>query len=150
MADKANRGDGDRLEREINEILNKIEQFPNAESRRTRARKRALRRLGNAIAERQRLLVRYISRISVSQVMLVAFLMILGAFFFRRFNPAVTQWVLYAGIVLLVTSFGIMVFSRRSRPSSPAAYWRGREISYDRPSFGTRLKRWLNGKRTRT
>ena len=36
MADK------DRLEREINEILNKIEQFPTAESRRARARKRAL------------------------------------------------------------------------------------------------------------
>src|SRR5690606_39251106 len=81
MADKAGRGDGQRLERKINEILNKIEQFPNAESRRSRARKRALRRLGNAIAERQRLAMRYLSRISVSQVMLVAFLMILGAFF---------------------------------------------------------------------
>ena len=90
--------DSDRLEREIEEILNKIEHFPDAETRRTRARKRALRTLGSAIAERQRAVARALGRIAVSQVMLVAFLMILAAFFFRA-GPMI--WVLYAGIMLL-------------------------------------------------
>lgn len=141
MADK------DRLEREINEILNKIEQFPTPESRRARARKRALRRVGDAIASRQRAITRQLGRISVSQLVLISFLIILGSFFFRRFNPLLMQWALYAGIVLFVSSFAILLFSR-PRSSSPR-YWRGRQIAYRSEPLTTRLRRWLASKRRR-
>lgn len=141
MADK------DRLEREINEILNKIEQFPTAESRRARARKRALRRAGDAIASRQRALTRQLGRISISQVILISFLIILGSFVFRRFNPLLMQWALYAGIVLFVSSFAIMLFSR-PRSSAPT-YWRGRKLTSRSDPMTTRLRRWLASKRRR-
>ena len=141
MADK------DRLEREINEILDKIEQFPTAEGRRARARKRALRRAGGAIASRQRAFARQIGRVSISQLILISFLIILGSFFFRRFNPLLMQWALYAGIVLFVSSFAILLFSR-PRSSSPR-YWRGRELTYRAEPITMRLRRWLASKRRR-
>jgi hypothetical protein len=141
MADK------DRLEREINEILDKIEQFPTAESRRARARKRALRRAGDAIASRQRALTRQLGRISISQLILISFLIVLGSFFFRRFNPVLMQWALYAGIVLFVSSFAILLFSR-PRSSSPR-YWRGRRIAYRSEPITARVRRWLASKRRR-
>jgi len=138
--------DNERLEREINEILDKIEQFPPPETRRARARKRAIRRFGNSIAEKQRAFARWLAGISISQVMLVSFLMILGSFFFRRFNPLMMQWVLYAGLVLFVSAFAIMVFSR-GRTSNQAQYWRGRQIESRTEPVSSRLRRWWRSRR---
>jgi hypothetical protein len=140
----------DRLEREIEEILDKIEQFPAPETRRARARRRWVRRLGTAISDRQRAVMRELSRISISQVMLTSFLMILGSFFFRRFSPLLTSWVLYAGVVLFISSFAIMVFGRRSTRSVEGR-WRGREVTYhySRVSLGQRVKRWWAARSTR-
>lgn len=140
----------DRLEREIEEILGKIDQFPAPETRRARARKRALRRIGSAISDRQQAVMRELSRVSISQVMLASFLLILGSFFFRRFSPVVMQWALYAGIVLFVSSFAILVFSRGSGGSSVQTRWRGREVTYQpgRSGIAQRLRRWVRARRT--
>ena len=135
----------DRLEREINEILGNIEQFPSPENRKARARKRALRRLVGAIGNAERAVARQISRVSISQLMLVSFLMIIGSFFLRRFSPALMQWVLLAGVVLFISSFTILVFTRGG--SSRTGYWRGRDISERSPSFAARLRRWLSSRR---
>ncbi len=146
----------DRLEREIEEILDKIEQFPSPESRRARARKQAVRRFGSSIADRQRAFASKLGRIQMSQVMLASFLLILGGVFFRRYSPLLMQWVLYAGLILFVTSFAILMFTRRSSPSgssgSPSAErWRGREV---RPapqgaSVADRLRMWWRQRRMR-
>jgi hypothetical protein len=140
----------DRLEREIEEILDKIEQFPAPESRRARARKRFFRQLGSNIADRQRAVASQLGRISISQVMLISFLMILASIFFRRFSPALTSWMLVAGVILFVTSFAIMFFARGSSSSS-SQRWRGREIdtSVYRESPVDRLRRWWNTRRAR-
>ena len=130
----------DKLEREIEEILSKIEQFPKPESRRAMARRRALRRFGNAIAARQRAVVQQLSRVAVSQIMLLSFIMIVGSFFFRRVNPLAMQWVLYAGIVLVVSSFAIMIFTR-SPARGPEQRWRGRTLDHRAPSLLDRLRR---------
>jgi hypothetical protein len=135
----------DRLEREINEILDNIERFPGPESRRARARKRAMRQVVNAIADAQRKFARRLARASMGQVMLAAFLMILGSFFFRRFNPLLMQWVLVAGIVLFISSFAIMVFAGGIRGGNQ--YWRGRQISHRSPPLGQRLRRWFTSRR---
>ena len=131
----------DKLEREIEEILSKIEQFPKPESRRAMARRRALRRFGNAIAARQRAVVQQLSRVAVSQIMLLSFIMIVGSFFFRRVNPLAMQWVLYAGIVLFVSSFAIMIFTR-SPTRGPEQRWRGRTLDHGAPSLLDRIRRW--------
>lgn len=139
--------DDDRLEREINEILDKIEQFPTPENRRIRARKRAIRRLGTAISLKQQAFMRQLTRLSVSQLMLASFLLILGSFFFRRFNPLLMQWVLYAGIVLFVSTFAIMIFSRGGVSSGQPQYWRGRELRNQGEPLQARLRRWWQARR---
>ncbi len=144
----------DRLEREIEEILDKIEHFPTPESRRARARKRYFRRLGAAIGERQRALASQLGRISISQVLLISFLMILGSLFLRRALGPASTWILVAGVILFVTSFAIMVFSRGSGGgggSNSSQRWRGREIQtgYPQDSPLARLRRWWDGRRAR-
>ena len=141
----------DRLEREIEEILDKIEHFPTPESRRVRARKRFFRQLGASIADRQRLIAGQLGRISISQVLIISFLMILFALFFRRVSP-ISVWILYAGIILFVTSFAILIFSRRSSSTAGAAQrWRGREISEHRryPTLSQRLRGWWRSRTRR-
>ena len=139
----------DRLEREINEILDKIEQFPTPENRRARTRRRILRRLAGSVAEAERAVARQLSRISIGQVMLFAFLMILGSFFFRRFSPLFTQWMLVGGVILFVSSFAIMVFSRGGSGLSRSQYWRGQAIDPRAPSLITRIRRWFAVRRQR-
>jgi len=134
--------DSNRLEREIEEILGKIEQFPDATSRRRRSRNRTLQRLGTAISDRQRALMRWLSRFTMSQVMLTSFILILASLFFRRAAPGLMAWVLYAGIILFVTSFAILMFSRNSGSSSQQK-WRGRTVQYRAtPGITDRLRQW--------
>jgi len=131
--------DSDRLEREIEEILSKIEHFPDAETRRTRARRRALRGFGSAIADRQRAIAKSLGRISIGQVMLISFLMILGAFFLRGVGPM--SWLLYAGVILFVSSLAIMFFNRGNTPVEQQ--WRGREVTYHpQPTLAERVRSW--------
>ncbi|RLT40268.1 MAG: hypothetical protein DWI58_11280 [Chloroflexi bacterium] len=121
-------GEPDRLEREIEEILGKIENFPGPEAR--RARNPIGQPITEAVAKRQRAIGRELSRISVSQVMLFAFLLILGSFFFREFG-ILASWALYAGVVLFVVSFAIMMFGGRGRVGGKQqTVWRGRDVSY--------------------
>lgn len=141
----------DRLEREIEEILGKIEHFPGPESRAKRARRRILQRAGYAVADRVRAVARELSRISMSQVMLLAFLMILFSFVFRRANPLMMNWVLYAGIILFVSAFAILVFTRRGGGGGTVEQnWRGRTIRYQTgPTLSQRIRRWFGSRRAR-
>ena len=139
--------DTNRLEREIEEILGKIEQFPNAPSRRRRWTNHLLGRIGPAISERQRALARVLARFSMSQVMLLSFLLILGSLFFRRVSPVMMSWVMYAGIALFVASFAFMMFRGRGS-SAQQPQWRGRAIRAESSAaLSQRLKYWW---RTRT
>jgi hypothetical protein len=143
----------DRLEREIEEILDKIEKFPSPESRRARARKQAIRRFGGAIAAQQRAFASQLGRISMSQVMLVSFLLILGYFFFGRYNPLMMRWVLYAGIILFVTSFTILMFTRRSSLSGASSQerWRGRPVrsAQQGATLAERVRMWWRQRTSR-
>ncbi|MBM4416406.1 MAG: hypothetical protein FJ035_09280 [Chloroflexi bacterium] len=130
-----------RLEREIDEILSKIERFPSARQRRAHAQRRWLRRVGNAVSARQQALMRELSRISLSQVMLLSFLLILASFFVRRALPIAWPWLMYAGAVLFLASFGLMLLGRSTGRSAPRRYWRGRLVSYA-PTLSQRLRRW--------
>ncbi|RLT38457.1 MAG: hypothetical protein DWI58_15200 [Chloroflexi bacterium] len=137
--------ESNRLEREIEEILGKIEQFPDAPARRKRARIRWVQLLATRVSDGQRSVMRQLSRFSISQVMLASFIIILGSLFFRRAAPSLMAWALYAGIILFVSSFAILMFSRRGSSSSTTK-WRGRTVSYQpaRPSgsLTRRIQYW--------
>ena len=139
----------DRLQREIDEILSNIEQFPDAAQRKRRAQRRAFDdALARALA-RQREWVRSLGRVSLSQLMLLSFLMILGSFFFRGIVPIAWPWVMYAGVILFIVSFGLMTLGGGRNPmaGAPRQYWRGREMEYRPPSLSQRLSRWWSARR---
>ena len=138
----------DRLEREINEILSDIEQFPSAERRRARVRSRMVQRIGKRVSGWQRAVMRSMSGVSLSQLMLLSFLMILGSMFFRRMMPLAWPWMMYGGIILFLVTFTLMFFGRRGGGGGgrdATKYWRGRRVSYQQqPSLSVRLRQWLS------
>ena len=73
----------DNLEREVEEILRKLDNFVPEEGPLSRTR----RRVGQAASDVFRAVVVRLSRISLGQVMLVSALLIAGAFFFGRARP---------------------------------------------------------------
>jgi len=148
--------DNDRLEREIEEILGKIEQFPEPESRARRQRRRMFSQARARISESQQAVARQLARISLSQLMLLSFLIILGSFFFRgrMLPPTVASWLLLAGVILFVSTFAVTIFGSRfgsrRQPRSGEVRWRGRAIQPERSGapLGARLRYWW-ARRTR-
>jgi hypothetical protein len=141
--------DPNRLEREIEEILGRIEQLPPPESRAKRAVRRTLRRAATAIADRQRAVARELSRVSLSQMILLSFLMIIGAVFFRRVSPLLMDWLLVGGAILFIVSFAMLVFGSRGGATRDRQ-WRGRPIRYQTgPTLQQRVRRWWNTRSNR-
>lgn len=143
MADRPERPD--RLEREINEILEKIDRFPTPAERRSRKTSKRIKGVGDAVSSGSHGVTRELSRISLSQVMLLSFLLILGSLFFRAFFPFAWPWLMYAGLVLFVTAFLLMVFGGgrgAGGQSTTQQYWRGRPVSYRSDGLNTRMRRW--------
>ncbi len=147
------RRDPDRLERDINEILSNIEQFPDATQRKHRARHRIVEEITGRISAQQQALMRMLSGISLSQMMLASFLLILGSMFFREIVRISWPWVMYAGIFLFLTSFTLMVFggSRVQRRGGQPKYWRGRQMppGYGAPTLSQRLRQFWNRRKPR-
>lgn len=143
----------DRLEREIEEILGKIEKFPDAEARAKRSRRRTPNRFTARLSEVQRGIARRLSGVSVSQLMLASFLIILFAFFFRGrgLPPIVSSWALVAGVILFVSTFAVMMFGPRSRGAGGTEQrWRGRTIQYESgPSLSGRIRQWWSSRARR-
>ena len=137
----------DRLEREIQEILDKIEQLPAPRPRRASGLQRSLRRFGDGVSAWQRTVVQELSRISLSQLVLLSFLLILGAFFIRGIGPVGT-WLMIAGVVLLVASLALMILGGGSARAR-TAQWRGRTISYKRDGLAQRIRRWFSNRSRR-
>lgn len=139
----------DRLQREIDEILSNIEQFPDAAQRKRRTQRRAFDDALTRASARQREWVRSLGRVSLSQLMLLSFLMILGSFFFRGLVPIAWPWVMYAGVILFIVSFGLMTLGSGRNPmaGAPRQYWRGREVEYRSLTLSQRVRRWWGARR---
>ncbi len=135
----------DKFEREIDEILSKIRDFPERPAPR--------RRTGNGCARWltgvQRSLAIRLSRISVSQVMLAAMGLMLLSYFLSPAFEGVWVYGLILGLILFFTAFALSFRSggtgRRSQP-----YFRGMPRSYyespQRPTID-RLREWWRAQR---
>jgi hypothetical protein len=127
----------DDIEREIKEILDKLEKFVPEESATSRFGKRT----AHWASDLQRAVVSRLASISLSQVMLAALAIVVLAWLFRYVNPGVARYVLIAGIILLVVSF--VASLRTSRTVSNERRWRGRVIDLSGPSLADRLRAWF-------
>ena len=126
----------DKIEREVEEILRKLDEFVPEESRLARAR----RRFGQAVSDLLRALLARLSRISLGQMMLASLILVVVAFFFRNASPVLARWVIIGGIILFFTAFVLSLLGGRSRYETR---WRGQVIDLSEPSLGSRLRSWL-------
>jgi hypothetical protein len=129
------------MDREIEEILRRIDQHPSR-------RRRTLRwKIGAGLRNAQETVISSLSNISLGHIMIASFLIICVAYFFLRINPAIMRWVIVAGLVIFITSF--IVSLRRGGRSAPhyERRWRGQRIDYDEPRLTDRLRWWFDRNR---
>jgi hypothetical protein len=131
----------DRIEREIEEILNKLDHFPE-ESKTDRLRRRS----SDAAASFLRPFIEPLTRISLRHVMLAGIVMVVIAFFARGLGPLM-NWVLIAGLLLFLSAFALSFFNGgATKPPRIEKRWRGRPMDLEEPhppSLGERFRAWL-------
>ncbi|OGO04243.1 MAG: hypothetical protein A2Y60_07115 [Chloroflexi bacterium RBG_13_54_9] len=123
-----------RYEREIEELLAKMEEFlPEEAPPRRRARTTlGSDNFGKAFSS-------WWQRLSAPQLMLVSFLLVAVAFFLRFFAPTVAYFVGISGAFLFVFAFAL---SFLKKPPPLEKRWRGQVIEL--PQRGSGLSRWLS------
>lgn len=137
----------DRFEREIDDILSKLDKFP-TRGPGYRARQAVTRRILSV----QRRIATRLARLSVGQIMLGGIALILIGFFFRTALPGIWNYLLILGLILFLTSLAISWLGGGQPAGSRQVYWRGRPASYysSGPAFTLRLRAWwrrLRGRR---
>ena len=128
----------DRIEREIEEILRRIDDFV-PESARAR---RPGRRMSSPLFTARSWLSARLAAISLNQVMMWSLIVVIGAFFLRAIPGA--SWLLVAALIVFVTAF---VLSLRGRGGKTPKRWRGQPIDLSGPRWTDRLKAWIKGRK---
>ncbi len=115
-----------KLERDIEEVLAKVDRFPPKRSLRSRIRRRvanAVGGVGEALSSIPR------PRISIGQVLLIAIAVIVVAYFGFR-DSGIGSVLIFGGILAFIAAF---IFSLRRQSSSrqPEKTWRGQPMDLD-------------------
>ncbi len=126
----------DRIEREIEEILKKIEHFPDRKSGRPPPRRQGSS--GGGVVQR------WLARVSLRKVMMWALFAVIVAFFLRGIPGA--YWILIGALVIFTTAF---ILSTRGGPTGGQyeKRWRGQPINLSGPNWPERIKAFLKGKK---
>ena len=129
----------DRIEREIEEILKKIDKFPEG-SRQPRVRRPA----GNNTPRRSGSGSKWLSSVTMRKVMMWSlFAILVGALVLRAVPGG--YFLLIGAIIVFVTAF---ILSTRGGPTTnaPEKRWRGQPLDLTEPSWPNRLKAWWKGR----
>ncbi|HLG11507.1 MAG TPA: hypothetical protein VI876_07085 [Dehalococcoidia bacterium] len=127
----------DRIEREIEEILKKIENFPER-GKGTRPPRKP-NSPGGSTAQR------WLARVSLRKVMMWALFAVIVAFLGRGIPGA--YWLMIGALIVFVTAF---VLSTRGGPGvkqAPEKRWRGQPLDLRQPSWPDRIKAFLKGRK---
>ena len=134
----------DRIKREIEDLLNRLDDFVPDERAPVPIRRRSPR----TVAAFARGLIEPLTRVSLRHVMLAALVLVIVGFVGMRVYPVVGRWMLIGGLILFLTSFVLSLFGRSGAPPPRSEKrWRGRPMDLDPPSFSQRLRSWLGPKR---
>lgn len=131
----------DKIEREIEDILNRLDDFVPEETVADRMRRRS----SGAAAAFGRALIAPLARISLRHVMLTALALVVLGFLAMKVHPLFGRWVLVGGVILFLTSFSLSFFNRG--PTKTEKRWRGQPLELNEPSLGDRLRAWLQSRR---
>lgn len=133
----------DRLQREIDEILARLDSITPRRSLWWRLRRRLsgmVTGLGRGLQGLR------LPRISLGQVLLLGIALIVVAYLLNPGGASVTRMVIVAGIVIFLGAF-ILSLRRQSRP--PEKRWRGQPMELDDPGVGGRFRSWWERRRGR-
>ena len=123
----------DRIEREIEEILKKIDNFPD----RTRPKTRKPSKSSSALQ-------RWLARVSMRKVMMWALFAAMVAFFLRGIPGG--YFLLIGAIIVFVTAF--MLSTRGTGPTGgPEKRWRGQPLELSEPGWPDKVKAWIKGRK---
>jgi hypothetical protein len=132
----------DRIEREIEEILKKIDKFPEGSRQRKPRRPSSdgpVRRSNGGSSK-------WLSSISMRKVMMWALVAVIVAFFLRGIPGG--YWLLIGAIIVFVTAF--FLSTRSTGPTGlPQKRWRGQPLDLSEPSWPNKLKAWWKSRKHR-
>jgi hypothetical protein len=130
----------DRIEREIEEILKKIDKFPEG------SRQPKIRRPAGGRAKPSGGGTRWLSAVSMRKVMMWALVAVIVAFFLRGIPGG--YWLLIGAIIVFVTAFFLSTRGG-SVADGPPKRWRGQPLDLSEPSWPDRVKAWIKGRKRR-
>ena len=136
----------DRIEREIEEILKKIDKLPDGQrppkggpAGGNPAPRRASRGPDKGSSK-------WMSAVTMRRVMMWALVAVIVAFFLRGIPGG--YWLLIGALIVFVTAFFLSTRGG-SVSSAPEKRWRGQPIDLSEPSWPDRLKAWWKSRKRR-
>ena len=138
----------DKVQREIEELLGKLDNFVPEERLVSKIRSRRRAETGPGLIER---LLKRVSRVTLGHVMLTGLALLLLASFAPGLFGGYARYAMILGLLLTGGAFVMSVIGWDSRRTitggTPEKRWRGQAIDYSQPSAPNRLRDWLRGKR---
>lgn len=141
----------DKVQREIEELLGKLDNFVPEERlvSKIRSRRKAESGPGALDGLRSRL-----GRVGLGHVMLGGLALLLIGTFFRGPLGGAATWCVLLGIAMTVVAFILSIVNGDSRRTLAGGggqqkRWRGQVIDYSEPSATSRFRDWLRGRRRR-
>ena len=131
----------DKIQREIEDILNRLDDFVPEETAASRMRRRS----SDAAASFGRALLAPIAGISIRSVMLTALILVVVGFLGMRVQPMFGRWLLIGGVILFLSAFALSFIGHSSTQTEQR--WRGRPLELREPSLGERLRAWFQSMR---
>lgn len=141
----------DKVQREIEELLGKLDSFVPEERLVSKIRNRRKVESGPSVLDGLRA---RIGRLSLGHVMLTGLALLLVGTFFRSSLGGAAGWCVGLGIAMTVCAFILSVINGDSRRTLAGGggqqkRWRGQVIDYAQPSATSRFRDWLRGRKRR-
>ena len=138
----------DKVQREIEELLDRLDNFVPEDRLASKIRKRHRDETGPGPIERA---WKRVSRFSLGQVMLAGLVLILLGLAFGSRLGSFDRPVIIVGLVLLGGAFLLSVINGDSRRTIAGGRqekrWRGQVIDYSEPSTTSRIRDWFRRRR---
>ena len=142
----------DRVQREIEELLDKLDNFVPEQRFTAKIRERARRKSADQPGFFGRIGAR-LARFSLGQILLAGLALVLVAYFFRSAFGGATTWLIVLGLTMAGTAFVLSIFrGSGGRPlgGTVEKRWRGQVINYSAgPTPADRIRGWWRNRRRR-
>jgi hypothetical protein len=138
----------DKIQREIEELLDKLDTFVPEErlAAKIRNRRKEQRRADAGPGSIERVM-RRLSQVSLGQIMLAGLALMLIGWLFDDALGAWSTWVTLGGLALTILAFVLSLMTGGARTTVGARHvqkrWRGQIIEYSEPSRMDRIKEWF-------